>query len=191
MVTGYESNCRNVNMELKPIGRIHSPHQQAQSTPVQPRWAAGIEGRVEVLPECVAGLRNLEGFERSWLLFWCDRANNPRLEVVPYRDTQTRGVFATRAPSRPNLIGISCVRLLAIEGNVLRVAEVDILDGTPLIDIKSYLPECDVLPWNALAGALTSATCTLLIAVSCAPIRMQNQEVAERNLLNRALGRAD
>lgn len=135
-----------MNLELKPIGRIHSPHRQAQGTPIQPRWAAGIEGRVEIFPEYTAGLRDLAGFERIWLLFWCDQAHAARLEVVPYRDTQTRGVFATRAPSRPNPIGLSSVRLLAVEGNVLRVADVDILDGTPLLDIKPYLPECDVFP---------------------------------------------
>jgi tRNA (adenine37-N6)-methyltransferase len=135
-----------MKFELKPIGRIHSPHQLAQGTPIQPRWAAGIEGRVEIFSEFTAGLRDLEGFERIWLVFWCDRANEARLEVMPYRDSQTRGVFATRAPCRPNPIGLSSVRLLAVEGAVLRVADVDILDGTPLLDIKPYLPDCDVFP---------------------------------------------
>jgi len=105
-----------------------------------------VEGQVEVFPEYVAGLRDLAGFERIWLLFWCDRAITAQLEVVPYRDTQTRGIFATRAPSRPNPIGMSSVRLLGIKHNMLRVADVDMLDGTPLLDIKPYLPECDVFP---------------------------------------------
>ena len=117
-----------MKLELTPIGRIHSPHREAQGTPIQPRWAAGIEGTVEILPEYAAGLRDLDGFERIWLLFWCDRAREAQLEVVPYRDTQRRGVFATRAPSRPNPIGLSCVRLLGVEGATLRVAELDILD---------------------------------------------------------------
>jgi len=132
-----------MNLELKPIGLIHSPHHEAKGAPIQPRWAASVEGTVEVFPEFAAGLRDLNGFERIWLLYWCDRARPAQLEVVPYRDTQTRGVFATRAPSRPNPIGLSCVRLLAIQGATLRVAEVDMLDGTPLLDIKPYLPDCD------------------------------------------------
>jgi len=133
-----------MKLELTPIGLIHSPHRQAEGTPIQPRWAAGIEGTVKVLPEFAAGLRDLDGFERIWLIFWFDRAREARLEVVPYRDTQTRGVFATRAPSRPNPIGLSCVRLLNIEGPVLRVADLDVLDETPLLDIKPYVPDCDV-----------------------------------------------
>ncbi len=135
-----------MNLEFTPIGTIHSPHRQAEGTPIQPRWAAGVEGTVEVLPQFAAGLRDLEGFERIWLLFWCDRAREAKLEVTPFRDNQTRGVFATRAPSRPNPIGLSCVRLLGIEGAILRISDVDMLDGTPLLDIKPYLPDCDVFP---------------------------------------------
>lgn len=135
-----------MKIELTPIGLIHSPHREAQGTPIQPRWAAGVEGTVEVFPQFASGLRDLEGFERIWLLYWFDRARKARLEVVPYRDTQTRGIFATRAPSRPNSIGLSCVRLLAVEGPVLRVADLDVLDGTPLLDIKPYVPDCDVFP---------------------------------------------
>jgi tRNA-Thr(GGU) m(6)t(6)A37 methyltransferase TsaA len=145
--------------ELAPIGLIHSPHRQAAGTPIQARFAEGIEGTVEVFPEFAAGVRDLEGFDRIWLLYWFDRAQPAQLEVVPYRDTQTRGVFATRAPSRPNPIGLSCVRLLAVDGARLRVADLDVLDGTPLLDIKPYLPECDVFPverigwWARAMGA--------------------------------------
>lgn len=133
-----------MKLELTPIGVVHSPHRQAQGTPIQPRWAEGSEGTVELFPQFAPGLRDLDGFERIWLFCWFDRARETKLEVVPYLDTQTRGVFATRAPSRPNPIGLSCVRLLAVEGMRLRVAELDILDGTPLLDIKPYLPDCDV-----------------------------------------------
>ncbi|MCU0787966.1 MAG: tRNA (N6-threonylcarbamoyladenosine(37)-N6)-methyltransferase TrmO [Verrucomicrobia bacterium] len=135
-----------MKLGLEPIGLIHSPHRQAEGTPIQPRWALGIEGRVNVFPEFAPGLRDLEGFERIWLIFWCDRACAARLEVIPYRDSQTRGLFATRAPSRPNPIGLSSVRLLAVEGPVLRVADLDVLDGTPLLDIKPYVPDFDVYP---------------------------------------------
>jgi tRNA (adenine37-N6)-methyltransferase len=133
-----------MKLELTRIGLIHSPHRQAEGTPIQPRYAEAVEGTVEVFPKFAPGLRDLDGFERIWLLFWCDRAREGRLEVVPYRDTQARGVFATRSPSRPNPIGISCVRLLAVEGATLRVAGLDVLDGTPLLDIKPYVPDCDV-----------------------------------------------
>jgi len=135
-----------MKLELKPIGLIHSPHRQAEGTPIQPRWAAGIEGTVELFPEFAPGLRDLDGFDRIWLLYWFDRAREARLEVVPYLDTQMRGVFATRAPSRPNPVGFSCVRLLAVEGARLRVADLDVLDGTPLLDIKPYVPDFDVFP---------------------------------------------
>lgn len=133
-----------MELAFTPIGLVHSPHRQAEGTPIQPRWAEGSEGTVELFPQFAPGLRDLDGFERIWLLCWFDRARDARLEVVPYLDTRTRGVFATRAPSRPNPIGLSCVRLLAVEGARLRVADLDVLDGTPLLDIKPYAPDCDV-----------------------------------------------
>lgn len=133
-----------MKFELASIGLIHSPHRQAEGTPIQPRWAAGIEGTVEVFPEFAPGLRDLDGFDRIWLLYWFDQARAAQLEVVPYLDTQKRGIFATRAPCRPNPIGLSCVRLLAVEGSRLRVADLDVLDGTPLLDIKPYAPDFDV-----------------------------------------------
>jgi tRNA (adenine37-N6)-methyltransferase len=135
-----------MKLELTSIGVIRSPHRQAEGTPIQPRWAAGSEGSVEVFPEFALGLRDLEGFDRIWLLYWFDRAQPAQLEVVPYLDTQTHGIFATRSPSRPNPIGLSCVRLLAVEGARLRVADVDVLDGTPLLDIKPYVPDFDTFP---------------------------------------------
>ena len=128
---------------LTPIGIIRSPHQQSTGTPVQPAFAQDIEGRIELLPEYAAGLKDLEGFERIWLLYWLDRAAEPRLSVTPFLDTVQRGIFATRAPCRPNSIGISCVRLRRIDGNVLTILDVDILDGTPLLDIKPYVPAFD------------------------------------------------
>ena len=98
---------------------------------------------MEIFPEFAAGLRDLEGFERIWLLFWFHRAKTAKLIVTPYLDDQEHGVFATRAPSRPNPVGLSCVRLLRIEGNRLRVGDLDILDDTPLLDIKPYAPALD------------------------------------------------
>ena len=133
-----------MKLEVTPIGVIHSPHREAKSTPIQPRWADGVEGTVEVFQEFVPGLRDLHGFDRIWLLYWFNRVRGAQFEVIPFRDTQTHGVFATRAPCRPNPIGLSCVRLLAVEGAILRVADLDVLDGTPLLDLKPYIPDCDV-----------------------------------------------
>lgn len=130
-------------MNLSPIGVVHSPHHRADGTPVQAALATGVQGTVEVLPEYAAGLRDLEGFERIWLVYWFDRAKPAELVVTPYLDTTPRGLFATRAPCRPNPIGLSAVRLLAVTGPILQVAGLDILDDTPLLDIKPYIPEFD------------------------------------------------
>jgi tRNA-Thr(GGU) m(6)t(6)A37 methyltransferase TsaA len=131
---------------LKPVGVIHSTFKEPAGTPIQPPFAEGAEGIVEVFPEYADGLHDLEGFDRIWLLYWLDRAPSPRLRVVPFRDEVERGLFATRAPCRPNPIGLSCVRLLRIEHNLLTVGGVDVLDGTPLLDIKPYVPEFDAFP---------------------------------------------
>jgi tRNA-Thr(GGU) m(6)t(6)A37 methyltransferase TsaA len=130
-------------MNLTPIGIIHSPHQRADGTPVQAALATGVQGTVEVFPEYAAGLRDLEGFERIWLVYWFDRAKPAELVVTPYLDTTPRGLFATRAPCRPNPIGVSPVRLLGITGCILQVDGLDILDNTPLLDIKPYIPKFD------------------------------------------------
>ena len=92
------------------------------------------------------GLADLDGFDRIWLIYWFHRASAAKMSVIPYRDTVAHGLFATRVPARPNLIGMSCVRLLNIEGQILRLAEVDILDDTPLLDIKPYVPQYDNYP---------------------------------------------
>ncbi|GAA0526743.1 tRNA-Thr(GGU) m(6)t(6)A37 methyltransferase TsaA [Rhizomicrobium palustre] len=142
--------------QLNPIGVIHSPHEHAAGTPIQPSWAEGAEGYVEIDPALALGLRDLEGMERIWLIYWFDRAGPASLEVVPFMDDKSHGIFATRAPTRPNPIGMSSVRLLGIEGARLRVSGLDMLDGTPLLDIKPYLPSADVfavqgLGWYAQA----------------------------------------
>jgi len=113
---------------IKSIGVIHSPFLDVPGTPIQPPFAADTEGTVEVFPEFADGLSDLIGFDRIWLLYWFDRAGPARLRVVPFRDKVERGVFATRAPCRPNAIGLSCVRLLSVAGTILNVAGVDILD---------------------------------------------------------------
>jgi tRNA-Thr(GGU) m(6)t(6)A37 methyltransferase TsaA len=108
---------------------------------------------VVVREDLEPALMDVEGFERIWLLYAFDRAGSFEPRVTPYRDTQEHGLFATRAPSRPNPLGISVVRLIARADNVLRVCDVDVLDGTPLLDIKPYVPEFDAYP-DAKAGWL-------------------------------------
>jgi tRNA-Thr(GGU) m(6)t(6)A37 methyltransferase TsaA len=137
-------------MNLIEIGRIHSPFKQATGTPIQPSRANGTEGFIQLAPQFAAALKDLEGFDRVWLIYWFDRAAAAKLTVIPYRDVVERGLFATRAPARPNPIGLSNVRLLGIEGNVLRIADVDILDDTPLLDIKPYVPAYDNFPVQRL-----------------------------------------
>lgn len=133
-------------MDFKPIGVVRSPHASAKGTPVQPRFAESCRGRIELLPGLVDGLMDLEGIERIWILYVLDRTVFQGLTVVPYRDTHPHGIFATRSPARPNPIGLSCVRLTGIRGHILDIEEVDILDGTPVLDIKPYIPEYDAYP---------------------------------------------
>jgi len=130
-------------MEVKPIGIIHSPFKQAAGTPIQPSFSDGAEGQVEVFPQYVVGLKDLDGFERIWLIYWFDRAVAPQLHVKPYMDDQEHGLFATRAPCRPNPVGISCVKLVRIQNCTLYVADIDISDLTPLLDVKPYVPKFD------------------------------------------------
>jgi tRNA-Thr(GGU) m(6)t(6)A37 methyltransferase TsaA len=130
-------------LSYQPIGIIHSPFQGIENVPIQPRAASGIRGTVEVSPEFAAGLQDLDGFSHIILLYHFHRVTQCRLLVTPFLDRQVRGVFATRAPSRPNPIGLSVVRLLAVRGNILDIENVDIVDGTPLLDIKPYVPEFD------------------------------------------------
>jgi tRNA-Thr(GGU) m(6)t(6)A37 methyltransferase TsaA len=128
------------------IGIIHTPFIHAQGSPIQAVMDNDAQGTVEIFPEFAEGLKDVAGFERLWLIFLLDRASAPQLIVRPYLDIVEHGIFATRAPSRPNPIGLSAVRLLGIDGLTLRFAGVDMLDGTPLLDIKPYVPEFDSFP---------------------------------------------
>jgi tRNA-Thr(GGU) m(6)t(6)A37 methyltransferase TsaA len=132
-----------MTLSYEPIGIIHSPFEDIENVPIQPVAAGGIRGTVEVFADFAEGLKDLEGFSHVILLYHFHRVTQTRLTVVPFVDPEPRGVFATRAPSRPNPIGLSIVRLLRMEGNILHVENVDIVDGTPLLDIKPYVPEFD------------------------------------------------
>jgi tRNA (adenine37-N6)-methyltransferase len=127
----------------KPIGVIHSEHLVAEETPIQPVYAKGCSGQAEIYPEYVEGLRNLSGFSHVYLIYYFHRAGEAKLIVKPFLQNVEKGVFATRAPNRPNAIGLSVVELLHIDGNALYFDGADILDGTPLLDIKPYTLKFD------------------------------------------------
>ena len=126
-----------------PIGVIHSPFKEPKGVPIQPSAAKGVRGTVEVFWQYADGLKDLDGFSHIILLYHFHRARKCSLLVTPFLDSEQHGVFATRAPSRPNPIGLSVVRLLKVEGNILEIENVDIIDGTPLLDIKPYVPDFD------------------------------------------------
>ena len=127
----------------EPIGIVHSPFKEPRGTPIQPPAAAGVEGTVELEPAYVDGLKDLDGFSHIILLYHFHQSKPASLRVRPFMDDEAHGVFAMRGPSRPNPIGLSVVRLERVEGNLLRVKDVDIVDGTPLLDIKPYVPQFD------------------------------------------------
>ncbi len=130
-------------IEFKPIGIIHSPFKELKGMPIQPAGAKRIKGTVEIFPEFKDGLKDLDGFSHIILIFNFHLSKNYNLKVMPYMEDEIRGVFATRAPRRPNQIGISIVRLDKIEDNIMYISNVDIIDGTPLLDIKPFVPKFD------------------------------------------------
>jgi tRNA-Thr(GGU) m(6)t(6)A37 methyltransferase TsaA len=131
-------------IQYHPIGIIHTPFRTPEGTPIQSTGAKDIEAKIEVFPEYLVGLDDLEGFSHILLLYHFHLAKSYSLKVTPFLDTEKRGLFATRAPSRPNPIGLSVVRLMKIEHNILQVKDIDVVDGTPLLDIKPFVPEFDV-----------------------------------------------
>jgi tRNA (adenine37-N6)-methyltransferase len=139
---------------IEPIGVVRSPFSEKAEAPRQPVVAEGIEGQILVDPRFEDALADLDAFDRIWVLFWFDRAApHFRSRVLPPRSETKRGVFATRSPHRPNPIGMSAVRLDRIEGGTLFVRDLDVLDGTPVLDLKPYLPYADAFP-DAGAGWL-------------------------------------
>ena len=129
----------------RPIGVIHSEHLAVEETPIQPVYAKGCKGQAEIFAEFADGLRDLEGFSHIYLIYHFHRAGPARPMVKPFLQDVERGVFATRTPCRPNAIGLSVVELVRREGNVLHLDGVDILDGTPLLDIKPYTTKFDLV----------------------------------------------
>lgn len=140
------------SVSYTPIGIIHSPFKKPAGTPIQPHGAVRGTGTVELFPRYTEGLKDIEGFSHIILIYHFHLAKQPTLTAQPFMDHIPRGIFSIRAPSRPNPIGISTVRLVAVDENVLHIEDMDIVDGTPLLDIKPYVPafdhrEVDAIGW--------------------------------------------
>jgi len=128
---------------FNPIGFIHSPFNDIQDMPIQPSNGKGVKGTIELNKEYVEGLKDIEGFSHITLIYYLHKITEAKLLVKPFMDNELHGIFATRAPVRPNAIGISTVLLLKVENNILHIQDIDILDGTPLLDIKPFFPQFD------------------------------------------------
>ena len=130
-----------MKIEFESIGTIHSPFKELEGMPIQPTGAKGIEGKICLKDEFKPGLKDIDGFSHLILIYHLHKTNGNALEVKPFMDNKTHGVFATRSPKRPNNIGMTTVKLDKVEDDVLYISNVDILDGTPLLDIKPYVPQ--------------------------------------------------
>lgn len=150
------SNIYGENFDIKyhPIGTIRSPFKHLSEMPIQPSGAKGVRGRIIVDKEYEEALSDLYGFSHIMLLYHFHKSKKFNPKVKPFLDDVERGLFATRAPARPNPMGISIVKILEIDKNVLQIENVDILDGTPLFDIKPYVPLFDVVEEEVRIGWL-------------------------------------
>ncbi len=159
-------------LTLRPIGIIHTPYTEKPGTPRQP-GALGEQtiGRVVLFPglNFEQALKDLEGFERIWLVTWFDRVSGWKPRVLPPRGRTRRGLFATRSPHRPNPIGLSLCRLLTVKGRELTVENPDLLDGTPVLDIKPYVPKVEAFP-QSRAGWLDTLEGEVRYAVEISPL---------------------
>lgn len=142
-----------MELVVRPVAVVRSPFGEKVEAPRQGPLAADVTGTVEVFPEYRDALDDLAGFDRIWLVFWFDRVTGWKPKVLPPRSEEKRGVFATRSPHRPNPIGLTAVRLERVDGLVLHILDLDLVDGTPILDIKPYIPYADAFP-DASAGWL-------------------------------------
>jgi tRNA-Thr(GGU) m(6)t(6)A37 methyltransferase TsaA len=129
-----------MKIEFSPIGIIHTPFKTINNVPIQPTADKESEGRIEIFEEFAAGLADLDGFSHLYLIFHLHKSAGYKLKVIPFLDTVERGIFATRSPARPNAVGLSVVKLVSVKGNIINIKGLDIVDGTPLIDIKPLVP---------------------------------------------------
>jgi tRNA-Thr(GGU) m(6)t(6)A37 methyltransferase TsaA len=158
-MTGALSSGREADMDVtyRPVGIVRSPFTAVEGMPIQPSRARDVEGTLEIDPEFHAGLKDLDGFSHILLVCHLHRVSGSELTVVPFLDTEPRGIFATRAPKRPNAIAISVLRIKSVSDGRVQVLDVDLLDGTPILDVKPYVPEFDArvdarIGWYAQAA---------------------------------------
>ena len=146
---------RSTDLVVRPIGVVRTPFKELAEAPRQPRAAEGVRGRIELRPDqnLEDAIVDLAGWDYLWIIFWFHRAEGWRPKVQPPRSERKRGVLATRAPHRPNPIGLSAVKIVSISGLVIEIEDVDLLDGTPVLDLKPYVPWTDAIP-NAKTGWL-------------------------------------
>ncbi len=132
-----------VEIRLKPIGIIHTPYKESKGMSIQGKFEKGVIGQAELFPEYQDGLKDIKGFSHIILIYYFDRSKDEKLISRPFLENETHGIFAIRSPHRPNHIGISIVKLERVENNIITFSEVDILNGTPLLDIKPYVAHFD------------------------------------------------
>jgi len=130
-------------MILEPIGLIHTPYTQLKQMPIQAKGAADTNATLEIDALYQEGLKDLEGFSHIYIFYHFHKATRIELEVTPFMDTKKRGVFATRSPLRPSHMGMSITQIISVCDNIVTIQGIDVLDGTPLIDIKPYIPQFD------------------------------------------------
>jgi len=130
-------------IKIKPIGIIHTPYKKPKGMPIQGKFEKGVTGIVELFKEYQDGLKDIEGFSHIILVYYFNRSDDEKLLGKPFLEEQKHGIFAIRSPHRPNHIGVSIVKLEKVEKNIVNFSEVDILDGTPLLDIKPYVSHFD------------------------------------------------
>ena len=132
-------------MQFKPIGKIQTPHKTKEDCPIQPIYASNAEGKIEIFKQYAIGLKDIETFSHLHILYLFDRAGEVQMIRPTFLDDEPHGIYASRHPCRPNAIGMSIVQLIERAGNMLNVRGVDILNDTPLIDIKPYIPKFDII----------------------------------------------
>ncbi len=133
-----------MKITFEPIGTIYTPFKKKEGMPIQSKGAEGIKGKIILNEEFTAGLTDLDGFSHIILIYYFHKSAGYELQTTPFLDKTRRGVFSTRAPRRPNPIGLSVVKLLKMDKNILHIENVDMLDGTPLLDIKPYVADFDI-----------------------------------------------
>jgi tRNA-Thr(GGU) m(6)t(6)A37 methyltransferase TsaA len=130
-------------IRLKPIGIIHTPYKEPKGMPIQGKFKKGIKGKIEIFPQYKQGLKDIEGFSHLILIYYFDRSKEEKLLGKPFLGDKEHGIFAIRSPHRPNHLGVSIVKLEKVKGNIIIFSEVDMLDNTPLLDIKPYVQYFD------------------------------------------------